>query len=318
MATAGPAFDVITMGRIGVDVYPLDHGVPLQDVRTFQRWLGGSPTNVAVGCARYGRRSAVVTGVGDDPFGTFCTRALREYGVDDRFVTVHQGRRTPVTFCAVMPPDDFPMYFYRDATSPDLHIRADDLDLGTIGRAGVLWVTLSGLSAEPSRTATLAALRARQGQTTILDLDFRADFWPAPAEATRWARVALGLATVAVGNREECAVATGTSEPEAAAAALRRCGVRLAVVKCGADGVVADDGDALARQEAVAVEVVNGLGAGDAFGAALCHGLLAQRRLPDLLRLASGAGAYVAARLPCSDAMPSEVQVKSLLGEEPL
>src|SRR5262245_39343763 len=122
-------YEVLTMGRIGVDVYPLQIGVGLEDVQTFGKYLGGSPTNVAVAAARHGRRSAVITRTGDDPFGRYIHTALRGFGVDDRFVSAVDGLPTPVTFCEIFPPDNFPLYFYREPKAPDLEIHADELDL---------------------------------------------------------------------------------------------------------------------------------------------------------------------------------------------
>src|SRR5690606_38896104 len=170
------------MGRIGVDIYPLQTGVPLPEVETFGKFLGGSATNVAVAAARLGRSAAVVTRTGRDPFGDYCHQALRGFGVDDRWVTAVDGLPTPVTFCEIFPPDDFPLYFYRQPKAPDLEIRAEELDLAAIRAARVFWVTGTGLSEEPSRTATLTALARRAedrtGQVaTVVDLDCRPMFW---------------------------------------------------------------------------------------------------------------------------------------------
>ena len=140
----GP-YEVLTMGRIGVDIYPLQVGTRLEDVTSFGKYLGGSATNVAVAAARLGRRSAVITRTGDDPFGRFLHRALRDYGVDERFVTAVPGLPTPVTFCEIFPPDDFPIYFYRYPKAPDLEIRSDELDMAAMRTAEVLWVTVTGL-----------------------------------------------------------------------------------------------------------------------------------------------------------------------------
>jgi 5-dehydro-2-deoxygluconokinase len=309
-------FDVITMGRIGVDVYPLQSGVSLREVETFGKFLGGSATNVAVAAARHGRRSAVVTRTGADPFGAFLHDALRGFGVDDRWVTEVPGLPTPVTFCEIFPPDDFPLYFYRQPKAPDLEIGAAELDLDAIRTARVFWVTVTGLSQEPSRSATLAALEARaKSGITVLDLDWRPMFWPEPGEARPWIQRALEHVTVAVGNREECEVAVGEREPDAAAEALRSLGVELAVVKQGPKGVLADDGRSVVEVPPVPVEVVNGLGAGDAFGGALCHGLLAGWDLERLMRFCNAAGALVASRLACADAMPTEDEVDTMLAE---
>src|SRR5215208_416455 len=171
-------FDVLTMGRIGVDVYPLQIGVSLREVESFGKYLGGSATNVAVAAARYGRRSGVITRTGADPFGEFLHDALKRFGVDDRYVTAVPGLPTPLAFCEIFPPDHFPLYFYRFPTAPDLQIRAQELDLDAVRDADIFWVTVTGLSQEPSREATLHALRARnRAGVTVLDLDYRAMFW---------------------------------------------------------------------------------------------------------------------------------------------
>ena len=309
-------FEVLTMGRVGVDVYPLQVGVGLEDVETFGKYLGGSATNVAVAAARFGRRTAVITRVGDDPFGRFVHRALRGYGVDDRFVAAVPDLPTPVTFCEIFPPDHFPLYFYRLPSAPDLQIRVDELDLDAIASAAVFWVTGTGLCQEPSRSATLAALAARRGGITVLDLDYRPMFWPSRDEAARWVRRALPHADVAVGNLDECAVATGVEDPFEAAAALRAAGPGLAVVKLGPEGVLAAGGDGDTVQvPPVPVQVVNGLGAGDAFGGALCHGLLAGWPTGEVVRFANAAGAIVASRLACSAAMPTLDEVTAKLVE---
>jgi 5-dehydro-2-deoxygluconokinase len=313
---AAAPFDVITMGRIGVDIYPLRIGVSLRDVESFGKYLGGSATNVSVAAARYGRRSAVITRTGADPFGAFLHDALRRFGVDDRWVTPVPRLPTPVTFCEIFPPDDFPLYFYRFPKAPDLEIAPEELDFDAVRAARVFWVTVTGLSQEPSRSATLAALEARgRSGITILDLDYRPMFWPSREEAQAWVQRALPHVTVAVGNREECETAVGEREPRAAAAALRDRGVELAVVKQGPRGVLADDGETTVEVPPVPVEVVNGLGAGDAFGGALCHGLLAGWELERVMRFCNAAGALVASRLACADAMPEEHEVAAMLEE---
>ncbi|WUV98681.1 5-dehydro-2-deoxygluconokinase [Streptomyces sp. NBC_01471] len=319
-------YDLITMGRIGVDLYPLQAGVPLAQVDTFGKFLGGSATNVAVAAARLGLRTAVVTRTGADPFGEYLHQQLRAFGVDDRWVTPVPGLPTPVTFCEMFPPDDFPLYFYRQPKAPDLEMYGEELDLGAIRAARVFWMTGTGLCAEPSRTATLTALAARSAapappqpappgpRVTVFDLDWRPMFWtddPKP----HYAR-ALRHATVAVGNLDEVEIATGEREPRAAAEALLARGPELAVVKQGPGGVLAVHRDgSTAEVPPVPVEVVNGLGAGDAFGGALCHGLLAGWELERTMRYANAAGAIVASRLACSSAMPYASEVDAALQE---
>jgi 5-dehydro-2-deoxygluconokinase len=307
---------VLTMGRVGVDLYPKQSGVSLADVRSFSKFLGGSPTNVAVGAARYGHRSAVITKVGDDGFGVYVRRAIRDFGVDDRYVGTDPRLRTPLAFCELFPPDSFPILFYREPTAPDLQITASDLDLDAVRSARILWTTGTGLSQEPSRSATLAALEARnRSAITVHDLDYRAALWSSAEEAGEYQRRALALATAAVGNQDEAAVAVGRGPPESQASRLLEMGLDLALVKLGPEGVLAAWGGGMERVPAVPVEVVNGLGAGDAFGAALCHGLLEEWDVPTVVRFANAAGAYVAARLACADAMPTEPQVLALMAD---
>lgn len=310
-----PRFEAIAMGRVSVDLYPEQIGVPLADVKTFAKFLGGSATNVAVAAARLGHRTAVVTKVGDDPFGPFVRRALEGFGVDPRWVGTHPTLKTPIVFCEVFPPDHFPLLFYRDPQAPDMILTEDDLDLDAVASTRLFWTTGTGLSDEPSRTTTLAALAARpRDGITVHDLDYRPMFWDSEEEAGRWGREALRHATVAVGNEEEVAVALGQRLPPAdASQALLDLGVELAVVKRGKEGTLARTAGELVEVPVVEVEVVNGLGAGDAFGGALCHGLLEGWPLDRTIRFASATGAFVAGQLACADAMPTEQQVEELL-----
>lgn len=193
------AFDVISIGRVGVDIYPLQVGRGLADDETFGKFLGGSATNVAVAAARLSHRTAVITRTGADPFGRFIHKALAEFAVDDRFVSAVPGRLTPVTFFEIFPPDDFPLWFYRLPKAPDLEIRAEELDLDEIAAARVFWSIVTGLSQDPSRSAHYVAWTARSRRPlTILALDYRPMFWHSPAEAMAEVRRALGYVTVAI------------------------------------------------------------------------------------------------------------------------
>jgi len=310
-------FDVITIGRVGVDIYPLQDG-HLEDVSTFGKYLGGSATNVAVAAARHGLRSAVITRTGNDPFGNYIHQELRRLGVSDGYVSGVGGLKTPVVFCELFPPDDFPLYFYREPKAPDLVINADELDLGAIRSAGVYWSTVTGLSEEPSRSAHHAAWDARgRAPFTVLDLDYRAMFWESPELATAEIAIALDKVTVAVGNREECEVAVGETDPHRAADALLERGVELAIVKQGPKGVLAKTRDETVEVPTYLVEVVNGLGAGDSFGGALSYGLLRGWPLETILRFANVAGAIVAGRRECSTAMPTTAEVNEILAGIP-
>lgn len=307
-------FDVLSIGRVSVDLYPADSGVPLAEVRSFHRFLGGGPTNVAVAAARYGRRSAVITKVGPEGFGPYVHAALRSFGVDDRYVGMHPELLTPIVFCELYPPDRFPLIFYREPKAPDLEIGPDDVDLDVVAEAGVFWTTGTGLCEEPSRSTTLAAIAARDRRAhTVHDLDWRPMFWESEREARRWQLAALAGATVAVGNRDEVALVVGDSEPAEQARRLLDLGLETVFLKLGPEGTLAASADATVRVPPLHVEVVNGLGAGDAFGGAVCHGLLAGWDLERIARFANAAGAIVATRLACADAMPTEAEVLDLL-----
>lgn len=309
--------DVVAIGRVGVDLYPQQSGVGLEDVDTFAKFLGGSAGNVAVAVARYGHPVALISRTGNDPFGRFVRRALGDLGVETAYLRTDPSVPTPVTFCEIFPPDDFPLYFYRCPQAPDLRVSPEEIPPVPVEQAGLLWTTLTGLSAEPSRSAHARAwaLRARR-RHTVVDLDYRPMFWSAEEEATRAAGEAIAGSTVAIGNKEECQVAVGEVEPERAARALLERGVELAIVKQGPRGVLAMTADERVEVAPTPVEVVNGLGAGDAFGGAICHGLLSGWGLERMIAFASAAGAYVAARLECSTAMPTEAQVRALIASQ--
>ncbi|MGB2949143.1 MAG: 5-dehydro-2-deoxygluconokinase [Rhodococcus sp. (in: high G+C Gram-positive bacteria)] len=307
------AFDVLAIGRSGVDIYPLQTGVGLELVESFGKFLGGSAANVAVAAARLGCTSALISGVGDDPFGRYVSGELVRLGVDNRFIVVDETYATPVTFCEIFPPDDFPLYFYRKPSAPDLQVRPENIDSAAVRSARLYWSTVTGLSEEPSRSAHFTAWEARErAPLTVLDLDYRPMFWHSPAAATEQVQRALRHVTVAVGNREECEIAVGETDPHAAADALLDLGVELAIVKMGPKGVMGKTRSETVTVPPNFVDVVNGLGAGDSFGGSLCHGLLAGWPLEKILRYGNAAGAIVASRLECSTAMPTAAEVAAL------
>jgi 5-dehydro-2-deoxygluconokinase len=311
--TSTEPLDALIVGRSGVDIYPLQVGVGLEEVTSFGKFLGGTAANVAVATARLGRRVALISGVGDDPFGRFVSRELARLGVDNSYLVTDPQHATPVTFCEIFPPDNFPLYFYRKPTAPDLQVHADDIDMDAVRDARLYWSTVTGLSEEPSRSAHFAAFQARERNPfTVLDLDWRPMFWESSAAAGEHIRRALAHVTVAVGNREECEVAVGESDPSRAADALLDLGVELAIIKQGPKGVLGRTRNTSVTVAPIPVKVVNGLGAGDSFGGSLCHGLLGGWSLEKTLRYANAAGAIVASRLECSTAMPTAAEVADL------
>ncbi len=315
--TQATYLEVLTIGRVSVDLYPQQSGVPLSKVQTFYKSIGGSPTNVAVACARLGRRAAVVTRVGDDGFGEYIRAELAgKFGVDNRYVSTDPELRTALAFCALDPPTDPPLLFYREPRGPEMNLLPSDIpDLAAT--VPVLWTAGSRFAQEPSRSTVMEVLNQRNRRPhTVLDLDYRPSFWASPQEAGAHISQAVDLATVAVGNRTECEIAVGTADPHAAADRLLERGVSLAIVKQGADGVLVATPESRAEVLPKMVEVVCGLGAGDAFGGSLADGLLTGLDPVEIVTRANAAGAIVAGRLACSDAMPTPGEIDEMLARE--
>ncbi len=308
--------EVLVVGRCSVDIYPLQVGVRLEEVETFSKFLGGSATNVAVACARYGRTVTALTGVGDDPFGRFVIEELTRCGVDASHVVVNPSFNTPVTFCEIFPPDNFPLYFYRQPTTPDLEIGPADLP-ECVEHYRILWLTASGLSVEPSRETHRTLARMKRTGQIVFDLDYRERFWDDELTASAHIGAMLENANVAIGNLEECRIAVGETDPDRAADALLERGVDIAIVKQGPIGTLAKTRDERTFVPATPVEVVNGLGAGDAFGGAICHALLSGCDLQQTIAFASAAGAIVASKMETSPAMPTEPEVAEMIARHP-
>lgn len=317
-ASDATPLEIVTIGRICVDLYAQEAHVGFEGQQTFEKSIGGSPTNVAVAAARYGHHAAVITKVGADPFGDYVRNRLVGFGVDTRFVGTHPTLRTPLAFAAMDPPEDPPILFYREPNAPDMTVELGDVDADAVRDAPIFWVSASALSKEPVASTCMALLEHRgRKPMTVLDLDYRAQFWPDEATAHRAVSAAVDKCTVAIGNRKECEVAVGSGEPREAIRRLLERGVELAIVKQGADGVlVATPTLEPTVVRPYPVQVVCGLGAGDAFGGAVCHGLLAGWDPVRIVEFANVAGAIVASRLLCSDAMPFESEVSAVVEEQ--
>ncbi|HEX3690271.1 MAG TPA: 5-dehydro-2-deoxygluconokinase [Solirubrobacteraceae bacterium] len=310
--------ELLTVGRISIDLYCGQLGAGWNAAQTFAKAVGGSPTNVAIAAARLGRRAALYTKVGADPFGEVAVRELRDFGVDTAFVGVEPDGVTPLAFAVLDPPEDPQLHFRRQAPVPDFQLRPGEVPASVSTGVGVLWISGGALAQEPCRSTVQEMLAARKRATpTILDLDYRPSFWRSREEASEMIGAAVNHATIAVGNREECAVAVGTANPREAAARLLERGVELAIVKLGGDGVLLADAGGERTVAPAPIEVLCGLGAGDAFGGALCHGLLSGWAPERAVAFANAAGGIVASRLLCSAAMPYEAEVLKLVEAMP-
>jgi 5-dehydro-2-deoxygluconokinase len=293
--------EAVVMGRVGIDLYPNELRTPLREVRTYTRFVGGFAGNVATGLARLGIATAIVSRVGDDPHGEYVREFLAGEGVDTRFLAVDPDWLTPPTFCEVWPPDRFPITFYRRPTVPDWQLAPGDFDAEEVAAAPLLYATGTGLAQSPSRETTLAAMRAHRG-TTVLDLDWRPALWGDPAAYPPLAAEAAAAAKLLVGNEEEVDAA-GLLD------------ARPLVLKRGGRGATVFEADGRTTDVPVTpVEVVNGLGAGDAFAAALGYALVRGLGLVEGVRLGSVAGAIVAGELACSEAMPTLEELTARAG----
>jgi 5-dehydro-2-deoxygluconokinase len=291
--------EAVVMGRVGVDLYPNQIETPLSQVETFTRFVGGFAGNTSTGLARLGVRTAIVSRVGADGHGDYVRAWLAGEGVDVRFLATDPDWLTPPTFCEVWPPDRFPLTFYRKPTAPDWQLSPGDFDAREVAQARLLYATGTGLAQSPSRETTLAALKAHRG-TTIFDLDWRPALWDDPAGYPPLAAEAVAAADIVVGNEDELE-ASGLAD------------LPTLVLKRGERGATVFDRGEEADVPGFPVEVVNGLGAGDAFAAALGHGLLRGLTLAEAVKRGTVAGAIVASRLACSAAMPFEEELEAAL-----
>jgi len=291
--------EAAVLGRVGVDLYPEQLSTPLSQVETFRRFVGGFAGNVATGLARLGVRTAIVSRVGAEGHGEYVRAWLAAEGVDVRFLATDPYWQTPPTFCEVWPPDRFPITFYRKPTAPDWQLVADDFDAAEVAAAPLLYATGTGLAQSPSRETTLEALRTHRG-TTIFDLDWRPSLWDDPVEYPALAARAVESADIVIGNEEEVAAA-GVDDPP------------VLVLKRGERGATVVEGGEETDVPGFPVEVVNGLGAGDAFAAAFGQALLRGAPVVDAVRRGTVAGAIVASRLGCSDAMPRIDELEAAL-----
>ena len=295
--------EVAVIGRLSADIYPTQIRTPLRQQRSFTRYVGGFAGNVCTGLARLQVRTAIVSKVGNDGHGEFIRDFLSGEGVDVGWLGIDSTLNTPVVFCEIWPPDRFPLLFYRLPTCPDWELTTDDFDVDAAADAAVLLGSGTQLARDKSRAAEMAALE-RHRNRAVFDLDYRPMFWPdlqAYRDAVKWA---LRHAEIVVGNEEEVSAATGLSDAREGVTALRTLGPTVVVLKRGGEGAILFDGDRVVEVPPVRMEVVNGLGAGDAFLAAFTHGLLRGMDLETAVRRANWAGAYVASQIPCSEAMP--------------
>lgn len=312
---SAPDYDVLCMGRSSIDLYAHQVGVPITEVTSFDAYVGGCPTNISVGTRRLGLRSVLLTAVGDDQVGEFVVAFLEREGVETSFIPRKPGHRTSAVLMSIQPPDRFPLTFYREGCA-DRELTADDVRKAPIDRSALVVLTGTGLSHEPSRAATLfAADRAVQSRVEIfVDLDYRPDQWSNRPEFFSWMQRLLSTASIAVGTEEEVVAAANDDDLPGAIARLLGAGARVLIVKRGVAGASIYAPGAERRDVApFPVEVLNVLGAGDAFASGLICGLSRKLPLERAVRMGNATGAIVVTRHGCANFMPTLPEVEEFV-----
>lgn len=305
--------EAVVIGRVGVDLTPPEPRTSLGEAATFVRAVGGFAGNIGTGLARLGVAAAVVSAVGDDGNGTYVRAFLAGEGIDIGAVAVRPGSLTQVAFFEVWPPEDFPTTFYRFAPAPETRLTGEELPADLLERAPLVIVSGTLLAEEPARSTALRVLADRSRSRhrrpmshTILDIDWRPTLWPDPHDAPELIARAAGLSDILIGSDAEFDAAG--LQPEVGAE-----GPGTIVLKHGGEGVSLIAREGRRSLPGIPVEVLCGIGAGDALTAAFAAGLL--RGLDPLAAVERGnaAGAIVATRLMCSTAMPTPVEIDRLL-----
>jgi 5-dehydro-2-deoxygluconokinase len=328
-------YDLLSMGRSGMDLYAEQVGAPFEAIRSFSAYVGGSPANIAVGAQRLGLRSVLLTAVGADPVGDFILHGLRREGVETRFIPRKPGTRSGAVLLGLQPPDRFPLVHYR-ANAADLQLDIDDVLAAPLAETRLFLFVGTNLSGTPSRDATLfAAERARgHGAEVVLDLDFRADQWSDPRAFGVAIRSSLRLVDVAIGTQEEIKAAVLTEaggvhvahgqfsearvqgDLEAAVEEILALGPRLLIEKRGAAGVRLHAREGTRTDvPGFPIEVQNTLGAGDAFAAGFLYGHARGWDLYRSARLGNACGALLVTRHGCSASCPTLDEAMALVDE---
>jgi 5-dehydro-2-deoxygluconokinase len=311
------AFDVLCIGRSSIDLYAHEIGAAITDVRSFDAYVGGCPTNVAVGTRRLGLRAALLTAVGDDQVGTFILDFLRREQVETRYIPCKAGRRSSAVILTIQPPDRFPLTFYREHCA-DIALSIDDVLAAPLQQSRIVFISGTGVSRDPSRSATfLAAEEARAaGAQVILDIDERADQWDDPRAFGPTVRALARLATLAVGTEQEVRAAGGSDDLDLAIERILDCGVAALVLKRGERGAtIIRRGQPRCDIAPFPVTVLNVLGAGDAFASGLIAGMLAGWSLERAARMGCATGAIVVTRHGCANFMPTRSEVEAFVAE---
>ena len=338
-------YDLLAIGRSSIDLYSNDIGAPFEQITSFAAYVGGCPTNISVGARRLGLNAALLTALGEDQVGNFILHFLRNEGVETQFIPRKPGRRSSAVVLGIEPPDRFPLTYYRDNCA-DIELTIDDVLASPIAASRALLISGTGLSKEPSRSATLfaAELARQQGVPVALDIDFRPDQWHDPRAFGVTLRAAMRLVNIVIGTEDELNAAMLTDagqislthsqvsdtrvqgDVDAGVDALLALGPKVLLQKRGGDGarvhIVDDPQPATSATNQASsirhhsfdapgfpVEVANILGAGDAFAAGALYGFVQGWDWYKAARLGNACGAIVVTRHGCANFMPTYDEV---------
>jgi 5-dehydro-2-deoxygluconokinase len=328
-------YDTLHMGRSSIDLYSNDVGAPFEEITSFAAYVGGSPTNISVGARRLGLKSALLTGLGQDPVGDFIHAFLVKEGVETRFSPRKPGHRTSAVVLGIEPPDKFPLVYYRDNCA-DIELTIDDVLAAPVAESKALQFAGTNLSKEPSRSATMfaAELAQRSGTDVVLDIDFRPDQWHDPRAFGVAIRAILPQVTVVIGTEDEINASMLTDpeqmrlthsqvsdtkvsgDVEAAIARILEMGPTAVVEKVGAEGArIHLAGGEVIDAPGYPVEIYNILGAGDAFGAGFLYGYVNGWGWRKATRLGNACGAIVVTKHGCANFMPTYDEVMAFVNE---
>ncbi len=318
-------YDVITMGRSSIDLYSQDIGSPFNDIKGFDAFVGGSPLNIAVGCARLGINASLLTGVGNDKVGEFIVNFLSNEGVNTHCIPVKNQSRSSAVVLGIEPPDKFPLVYYRD-NAADSQVSIDDVIDAQIEDHKILLINGTALNMEPSRSATFFATEVakKNNVDVVLDLDFRADQWHDYRAFGLTVRAILPKVKIAIGTEEEILAATMSSasqvtikdqqisapeitgDIDASIEQLLSSGIEILIVKRGEEGASIYKANG-SREDVPGfpVEVLNVLGAGDAFASGFLYGILQGWDLYKSCRMGNASGAQVVTKKGCANFMPT-------------
>lgn len=309
--------DVVILGRIGYDLYSDQFNVPLPEVRTFSRYLGGSSANMAVGLSRLGAQVGMISCLGSDALSGFLKGFLANEGVDISHVQTAPGYLPSLCLTEVTPPDSFPQVFYRHDAA-DTRLDATEDDLRFAGSAKMFVFNGTALCASPSRESAYRAMESAKtsGATVVLDVDFRSMSWRSPAEAGLAIRLALPYVDMLIGNQGELKLSAGEDDLDRAIVKIRKIGVPVLVSKLGDEGtrILTKHGDAYLPP--YRVQVATTIGAGDGFASGFLYAYINGKSLTDCLHYGNAAAAIVVSRVPCSEAMPTLAEVETMIREQ--